>query len=225
MRVLVAEDKPRMSAMLRRALEREGYQVSVANDGEQALNLGLLGGIDAMILNVVLPYRDGFDVIRTLREAKQMIPTIMVTVRDDMSDVIRGLDLGADDYLAKPFPLGILLVRVRALVRPDPVSYVEDLVFENVTLDRRAHELRRGQRRVGRTRTEFALLEVLIRRAGSMVPHQVLVDADWGGAAEVNDATLYVFIRALRAKLSNPEETQLLHTVRGIGYTLRSEAA
>jgi DNA-binding response OmpR family regulator len=225
MRVLIAEDKPRMAAMLRRALEREGYQVSVANDGEQALHLGMLGGMDAMILDVMLPYRDGFEVIHMLRQAKHMIPTIMVTARDDMSDVVRGLDLGADDYLTKPFPLAILLARVRALVRRGPVSYPEDLVFEDVTLDSRTHELRRGQRRAALTRTEFALLEVLMRRAGSVVPHQVLVDAGWGGAAEVNDATLYVFIRGLRAKLSTPDKTQLLHTVRGIGYTLRSEAA
>ncbi len=225
MRVLIAEDKPRMAAMLRRALEREGYHVSIANDGEQALNLGMLGGMDAMILDVMLPYRDGFEVIQLLRQAKQMIPTIMVTARDDMSDVVRGLDLGADDYLTKPFPLAILLARVRALVRRGPVSYPEDLVFEDVTLERRTHELRRGQRRAALTRTEFALLEVLMRRAGSVVPHQVLVDAGWGGAAEVNDATLYVFIRSLRAKLSTPDETQLLHTVRGIGYTLRSDPA
>jgi DNA-binding response OmpR family regulator len=223
MRVLVAEDKPRMAAMLRRALEREGYSVSVAQDGEQALSMGMLGGLDAMILDVMLPYRDGFEVIRKLREAKQMIPTIMVTARDAMSDVVRGLDLGADDYLTKPFRLAILLARVRALTRRGPTIYADDLQFEDVLLERRTHELHRGDRRVTLTRTEFALLEVLMRRAGSIVPHQVLVDAGWGGAAEIGDSTLYVFIGALRAKLTSEPEPQVLHTVRGIGYTLRSD--
>lgn len=224
MRVLIAEDKPRMAAMLQRALEREGYLVSVAYDGEQALSMGMLGGLDAMILDVMLPHRDGFEVIRTLREAKQMIPTIMVTARDAMSDVVRGLDLGADDYLTKPFSLAILLARVRALTRRGPAVYAEDLRFEDVSLERRTHELQRGERRVTLTRTEYALLEILMRRAGAIVPHQALVEAGWGGGAEVSDSTLYVFIRSLRAKLSTGSEQQLLHTVRGIGYTLRREA-
>lgn len=221
MRVLIAEDKPRMAALVQRALEREGYLVSVAHDGEQALCLGMLGGLDAMILDVMLPYRDGFEVIRTLRQAKQMIPTIMVTARDAMSDVVRGLDLGADDYLTKPFRLAILLARVRALTRRGPAMYDEDLRFEDVILGRRTHELQRGEQRATLTRTEFALLEILMRRAGAIVPHQALVDAGWGGAAEVTDNTLYVFMSGLRAKLNALAERPLLHTVRGIGYTLR----
>lgn len=224
MRVLIAEDKPRMAAVLQRALKREGYLVSVAHDGEQALSMGMLGGIDAMILDVILPRRDGFDVIRTLREAKQKIPTIIVSARDTMSDVVRGLDLGADDYLTKPFPLAILLARVRALTRRGPAIYDEDLRFDDVVLERRTHELQRGDRRETLTRTEYALLEILMRRAGSIVAHQTLVDAGWGGGAEVSDSTLYVFIRSLRAKLSTTAERKLLHTVRGIGYTLRGEA-
>jgi DNA-binding response OmpR family regulator len=213
-----------MAAILRRALEREGYLVSVAKDGEEALSMGMLGGVDAMVLDVMLPHRDGFDVIRALREAKQMIPTIIVSARDAMRDIVRGLDLGADDYLTRPFPLPILLARVRALTRRGPAIYEEDLRYEDVLLERRTHELHRGERRVTLTRTEFALVEVLMRRAGSIVPHQVLVDAGWGGGAEVSDNTLYVFIRALRSKLSTNTEPQLLHTVRGIGYSLRSDA-
>jgi DNA-binding response OmpR family regulator len=221
MRVLIAEDKPRMAALVQRALEREGYLVSVAHDGEQALCLGMLGGLDAMILDVMLPYRDGFEVIRALRQAKQMIPTIMVTARDAMSDVVRGLDLGADDYLTKPFRLAILLARVRALTRRGPAMYDDNLRFEDVILGRRTHELQRGEQRATLTRTEFALLEILMRRAGAIVPHQALVDAGWGGDAEVTDNTLYVFMSGLRAKLNALAERPLLHTVRGIGYTLR----
>jgi DNA-binding response OmpR family regulator len=223
MRVLIAEDKPRMAGLLQRALQREGYLVSVACDGEQALTMGMSGGLDILVLDVMLPGRDGFDVIKHLRAAKQMIPTIMVTARDSMSDMIRGLDLGADDYLTKPFALDVLLARVRALARRGPATYPDDLQFADVVLNRRTHEMERGGRRVALTRTEFALLEVLMRRAGSIAPREVLAEAGWGGGADVSDSTLYVFIRALRLKLSGPGESQLLHTVRGIGYTLRVE--
>jgi DNA-binding response OmpR family regulator len=172
MRVLIAEDKPRMAGLLQRALQREGYFVSVACDGEQALTMGMSGGLDILVLDVMLPGRDGFDVIKHLRAAKQMIPTIMVTARDSMSDMIRGLDLGADDYLTKPFSLDVLLARVRALARRGPATYPDDLQFADVILNRRTHEMERGSRRVALTRTEYALLEVLMRRAGSIAPRR-----------------------------------------------------
>ncbi len=224
MRVLVAEDKPRMARLLQRALQSEGYAVTLAFDGEQALSLGMSGGIDVMVLDVMLPRRDGFDVIKNLRAAKQTIPTIMVTARDTMADVVRGLDSGADDYLTKPFALDILLARVRALSRRGPATYAADLEFEDLLLNSRTHELQRHDRVVSLTRTEYALLEVLMRRAGCIVPRDALVEAGWGGDAEVSDGTLYVFIRALRAKIAQPGERQFLHTARGIGYTLRTEA-
>jgi DNA-binding response OmpR family regulator len=212
-----------MAGVLRRALQREGYVVSVASDGVQALNMGLLGGLDILVLDVMMPRLDGFDVVRHLRAAKQMMPTILVTARDGMSDIVRGLDSGADDYLTKPFPLDVLLARMRALARRGPATYPDDLQFEDLVLNRRTHELERGGRRVPLTRTEYLLLEVLMRRAGSIAPREVLAEAGWGGA-DVNDSTMYVFIRALRAKVAGPGERQLLHTVRGIGYTLRTEA-
>jgi DNA-binding response OmpR family regulator len=224
MRVLVAEDKPRMARFLQRALQTEGYAVELAFDGEQALCMGLNGGMDLLILDVMLPRRDGFDVIRNLRAAKQMLPTIMLTARDAMSDIVRGLDLGADDYLTKPFALDVLLARVRALTRRGPAAYPQDLQFEDLTLNSRTHELRRGRRSVSLTRTEYALLEMLMRRAGCIVSRDALVEAGWGGSAEVSDGTLYVFIRGLRAKIAAGGEPQLLYTARGVGYTLRADA-
>ena len=224
MRVLIAEDKPRMAGLLQRALRREGYAVTLAFDGEQALAIGMLGGLDVLILDVMLPRRDGFDVIKSLRAAKQMTPAIMVTARDAMADIVRGLDAGADDYLTKPFLLDVLLARVRALARRGPVTYPDDLSYEDLHLDRRTHDLQRGNRRVALTRTEYALMEVLMRRNGCIVPREVLVEAGWGGDADVSDSTLYVFIRALRAKITQPGEPQLLHTARGVGYALRVEA-
>jgi DNA-binding response OmpR family regulator len=222
-RILIAEDKPRMAGLLQRTFQREGYLVALASDGEQALKMGMMGGLDVLVLDVMLPGRDGFDVIRNLRAARCSTPAIMVTARDSMADIINGLDAGADDYLTKPFALDVLLARVRALSRRCPVSLPEDLRFEDLVLNRRSHEMERGGRLVPLTRTEFALLEVLIRRAGFLVPRNVLLEAGWGADSEVGDGTLYVFIRSLRAKITQPGERQLLQTVRGVGYMLRSE--
>jgi DNA-binding response OmpR family regulator len=223
MRVLVAEDKPRMARLLQRTLQNEGYSVALAFDGEEALSIGISGGLDVIVLDVMLPGRDGFDVIRNLRAAKSMVPTIMVTARDAMSDIVRGLDSGADDYLTKPFALDVLLARIRALSRRGPAAYPADLQFQDLVLKTRTHEMQRGDRVLPLTRTEYGILEVMIRRAGCVVPRGVLVEAGWGGGAEVSDNTLYVFIRSLRNKIGC--EPQLLHTVRGVGYSLRAEPA
>ena len=148
----------------------------------------------------------------------------MVTARDAMADVVKGLDSGADDYLTKPFSLDVLFARIRALSRRGPIAYREELKFEDLKLNSRTHELQRGARTTSLTRTEFALLEVLMRRAGSIVPRDVLAEAGWGLGGDVNDSTLYVFMRALRTKIANAGELQLLHTARGVGYTLRTPA-
>lgn len=213
-----------MARFLQRALQSEGYSVELASDGEQALSIGLSGAVDLMVLDVMMPRRDGFDVIRNLRAAKQMLPTLILSARDAGCDIIRGLDLGADDYLTKPFALDVMLARVRALTRRGPVTYGSDLQFEDLVLNNRTHELRRDGRTVTLTRTEYALMETLMRRAGCIVPRDALVEAGWSSTTEVSDGTLYVFIRSLRAKIAVPGERQLLHTARGVGYALRAEA-
>jgi DNA-binding response OmpR family regulator len=212
-----------MARLLQRTLQSEGYSVALAFDGEEALKIGMAGGLDVIVLDVMLPGRDGFDVISNLRAAKSMVPTIMVTARDAMSDVIRGLDSGADDYLTKPFTLDVLLARIRALARRGPETYPADLRFQDLLLKTRTHEMQRGDRIHPLTRTEYGILEVMVRRAGCVVPREVLIEAGWGGGAEVSDNTLYVFIRSLRNKIGNAP--QLLHTVRGVGYSLRAEEA
>jgi DNA-binding response OmpR family regulator len=220
-RVLVVEDRPRMARLLERALKSEGHSVVLAFDGEQALVSGRSQDLDVILLDVMLPRMDGFAVIRNLRAEKLTTPTIMVTARDAMSDIVRGLDLGADDYLTKPFTLDVLLARIRAVARRGPVVHSDDLQFEDLKLNSRTHELSRNGRTAPLTRTEFALLEKLMRNAGSIVPRNVLVEAGWGHCAEVNDSTLYVFVRVLRNKIKALGENQLLHTVRGVGYTIR----
>ena len=224
MRILVVEDDRQTAVSIRQGLREEGFSVDLVADGEEAVAAAMTTPFDVIVLDVMLPRRSGFEVIRSLRAAKLTVPTIMVTARDAMSDIVRGLDSGADDYLTKPFALDVLLARVRALSRRSPNAYMADLQFEDLTLNSRTHELARAGRLAALTRTEYALLEILMRRAGSIVPREALTEAGWGGGAEVSDSTLYVFMCALRAKIAQGEERQLLHTARGVGYTLRTEA-
>ena len=218
MKVLVAEDKPAMADLLSRALHREGHSVLLACDGNEALEFGRSAGCDVILLDLMLPCVDGYTVIRTLRAERCSTPTLVVSARDAMSDIIRGLDSGADDYLTKPFSLDELLARVRALSRRLPVSAPLNLAFEDLILDVDTHELHRHGRIVQLSRTEFALMDLLMRRAGSIVTRDALIEAGWGFGADVNEGTLYVFIRMLRAKIGDP---QLLHTARSVGYVLQ----
>jgi DNA-binding response OmpR family regulator len=219
MRVLVAEDKPAMANLLTRALRREGHSVQVAYDGHEALDLGRCDDNDVILLDLMLPRMDGFTVIRTLRTEHICTPTLIVSARDAMSDIVLGLDSGADDYLTKPFALDVLLARIRALSRRLPVSAPANLVFHDIMLNANTHSLHRNGRVSSLTRTEYALMDLLMRRAGSIVTHDALIEAGWGLGAEVNEGTLYVFIRMLRTKIG---ETQLLQTVRSVGYALRA---
>jgi DNA-binding response OmpR family regulator len=221
MKVLVVEDRPRMARLLERALQSEGHSVTLAFDGQQAMNYGRSQNLDVILLDVMLPVADGFTVIQNLRAERLATPIIMVTARDAMADIVRGLDLGADDYLTKPFSLDVLLARIRAVSRRGLATQSENLEFEDLQLNNRTHELLRKGRTAALTRTEYALLEKLMRNAGSIVPRDVLVEAGWGVGAEVNDSTLYVFVRSIRNKIAVGGEAQLLHTARGIGYTLR----
>jgi len=224
MHVLVVEDKRSLAGHLGRALESEGYRVTLAYDGEEALRLGKTDAYDVMLLDVMLPRIDGFTVIRKLREERMRTQAIIVSARDTMQDVVHGLDAGADDYLTKPFALDVLLAKVRAAARRVPVRAPQTLQFEDLILRPQQFELQRGERIATLTRTECALLGVLMRRARSVVPHAVLIDEGWSGDADGSYDSLYVFIRALRSKITHPGEIEILHTVRGVGYSLRSDS-
>jgi len=223
MHVLVVEDKRSLAGHLGRALEGEGYSVTLAYDGEEALRLGKTDNFDVMILDVMLPRLDGFTVIRKMREVRLSTQAIIVSARDSLRDVIHGLDAGADDYLTKPFALDVLLAKVRAAARRVPARTPQALKYEDLTLCSHRYEMQRGSRTESLTRTECALLAVLMRRAQTVVPHSVLIDEGWSGEADVSFDSLYVFIRALRSKITQPGETQLLHTIRGVGYSLRTQ--
>ena len=221
MQILVVEDRPRMARLLDRALRRDGHTVTLALDGEQAVEYGRSPHLDVILLDVTLPVIDGFTVLSTLRTERFTTPTIMLTARDSMEDIVRGLDLGADDYLTKPFSLANLLARIRAVSRRRPVIQTERLEFRDLALDRATHQLCRLGRSMPLSRIEFALMEKLLRNAGMVVTKDVLVEAAWGLGADVSDTSLYVYMRALRNKIASDGEKQLLHTIRGVGYTLR----
>ncbi|HEY4378701.1 MAG TPA: response regulator transcription factor [Acidobacteriaceae bacterium] len=224
MRILIVEDKKSLAGHLGRALESEGHDVTLAYDGEQGLRLGMTNQFDLLLLDVMLPRKDGFSVIRKMREDRLHTQTIIASARDSMEDVVHGLDAGADDYLTKPFPLDVLLAKVRAAERRLPIQLPQEVNFCDLTLRPHRYELQRGDRIEVLTRTECALLEILMRRANMVVSHGVLIDEGWHGESDVSSDSLYFFIRALRAKITHAGEAELLHTVRGVGYSLRSAA-
>ncbi len=195
----------------------------MAYDGERAFKLALTAEFDVILLDVMLPCMDGLTVLKRLRDSRLNTPVIIVSARDAAPDIVRGLDAGADDYLTKPFELDILLARVRAVSRRAPGSQPADLVFRDLKLRPTTYQMQRGDRTVALTRTEYVLLETLIRRAGTVVPREVLIEEGWGLGSDVSDANLYFFVRALRSKITGPGEEELLHTVRGVGYSIRSQ--
>jgi DNA-binding response OmpR family regulator len=225
MRILVVEDAPRMAELLRQGLSEEGHVVTVALEGREGLSLAEAGAFDLLILDVMLPGIDGCAMVRRLRAQRNQTPILMLTARDSPSDIVEGLNLGADDYLTKPFSFEVLLARVRAVARRGPIPRPVHFKLGNLTMDQGAREVRRGNRQIVLTRTEYAILEVLMRNAGRVVTRDTLIDSVWGGDSDIEKNTLDAFVRLLRAKVEAPGEMKLIHTLRGVGYCLRAEEA
>jgi DNA-binding response OmpR family regulator len=225
MRVLLVEDDPKMAQVLRRGLADEGYEVFVAGDGLEGLEMADACPMDCIVLDVMLPRIDGFEVVRRLRAKGSAAPILMVTARDTPADVIAGLDHGADDYLTKPFYFEVLLARMRAIIRRGAAPRPAQLRVADLVVDPATRAVVRRGRTIALTRTEYRLLDGLIRRSGMVVPREVLIEDVWGFHGEVEDNTLDAFIRLLRGKIDSAFETKLIHTVRGVGYCLRDESA
>jgi DNA-binding response OmpR family regulator len=223
MQVLVVEDERRMAELLRRGLEEEGHKVVLAPDGREGLAIAESYPFDVIVLDVMLPGIDGFTVAKRLRGAHNQTPILMLTARDATPDVIEGLNLGADDYLVKPFSFEVLLARLRAVSRRGPIPQPVTLQVMDLSLNPASREVMRGARLVPLTRTEYCLLELLMRRAGRVVPRENLIEAVWGFDSEVRNNTLDAFIRLLRDKVDAVGESKLIHTVRGVGYCVRAE--
>jgi two-component system response regulator MprA len=222
-RILVVDDDPSLRDALERAIRLAGHQVAFAVDGLEALRVLESADHDLVVLDLGLPLVDGVDVCRTIRERGDRTPVLMLTARDAIRDRVLGLDAGADDYLVKPFALDELLARIRALVRRTAAAPPDHRVleFEDLLLDPRTMQVRRGDREVELTRTEFMLLELFMRNPRAVLTRSVIFERVWGFDFGSSSNSLDVYMSYLRKKLEAAGETRLIHTVRGVGYALR----
>lgn len=221
MRVLVVDDEPAVRQALDRALRFEGYETETAEDGSAALVAHAERPADAIVLDVAMPKLDGLEVCRRLRKAGDATPVLMLTARAAVNERVEGLDAGADDYVVKPFALEELLARIRALLRRSAPSDDEVLRYSDLSLDPGTREVFRGARRIELTRTEFLLLELLLRNPRQVLPREIIFDRVWGYDFGANSNSLEVYIGYLRRKTEADGEPRLIHTVRGVGYVLR----
>ena len=224
MHILIVEDEPEMAGLLTRGLEEESCQVSVARDGRAALELSSAQAFDVILLDVMLPKMDGLEVARELRGREEETPVLMLTARDALGDLGKGLDAGADDYLTKPFSFVELLARMRALVRRQQFRRKNVLEADDLVLDLTSRRSFRAGKEIYLSLTEFRLVEILARNAGRIVSrHEILANV-WGTGREVSENTLDAFVRLLRKKIDDGAEHKLIHTHRGFGYSLGSAA-
>jgi DNA-binding response OmpR family regulator len=216
----VVEDDPELARVLVQGLEEEAYRVNVARDGAAALELSKTESFDVVLLDVMLPGADGCEVARQLRSRREDVGVLMLTARDTLPDVVKGLDAGADDYLTKPFSFQELLARIRAVGRrsaPRPKNVLE---FADVVLETHTFRAFRAGRALNLTFTEFRLLELLVRNHGRVVPRPAIVEALWGQRREVTENTLDAFVRLLRRKIEDYGNAKLIETHRGVGYSI-----
>jgi DNA-binding response OmpR family regulator len=223
MHILIIEDEPKIAGLLRQALMEDGYHVVVAHDGRQGLELARLPHFELLVLDLMLPGMDGFQIARTLRAEGNRIPMLVVTARDTDRDIVHGLNVGADDYVTKPFSFDVLLARIRAISRRGPIASpvchrLADLVINTAT-----RQVKRGPRKVLLTDREYRLLELLAKRSPDALSRDRIIDAVWGFDTEVSGNNLEAFVHLLGSKLEHPGESKLIRTIRGVGYTLREE--
>jgi len=220
MRILLVEDEPNAARMLAKGLREHTYAVDVASDGASAIYQASVNDYDLVILDVMLPLKDGFEVCRELRAEGLTIPILMLTARDAVQDRIAGLDSGADDYLTKPFDFHELLARLRALLRRGPALRSETIEIADLSIDTRARQVRRGGRQIELTAKEYALLEYLARRAGEVVSRAEIAEHVWEENFDPFSNLIEVYVQRLRRKIDEGYALKLLRTRRGEGYVL-----
>lgn len=220
-RIVVIDDDPSVTSLLKRGLSYEGYEVHTAPNGKEGLDLAREMAPSLVILDVMMPGIDGFEVCRRLRGADPSLPIVMLTARDATTDQVAGLETGADDYVVKPFAFDVLLARVRARLRRSETVGGEKLSFSDLVLDTGTHTARRGQREIELTTTEYTLLLEFMRHPMQVLSKGQLMEKVWGYDFDGNHNVLEVYVRYLRNKLEAGGEARLIHTVRGAGYLLR----
>jgi len=223
MRILLIEDKKKTAAFLAKGLREDGYEVDVAHDGEAGARLAQETPHDLLIVDVMLPKKDGWTVVSELRTARLRTPILFLTARDSVRDRVKGLELGADDYLVKPFAFSELIARVRSLLRRSPAQHPESLQIEDLDIDTQRHKATRSGAALNLTSKEFLLLAHLVRHTGQVVSRSEIAEHVWGINFATNTNVVDVMVRRLRAKVDDPFKTKLIQTVRGAGYVLKPE--
>ena len=220
MRLLVVEDEAKTATYLKKGLRESGFDVQIAQDGDQGLFMALEGTFDLIILDVMLPRRSGWSLLEELRQKAQTTPVLFLTARDTVPDRVKGLDLGADDYLVKPFAFSELLARVWTLLRRPQARSAEMLAVADLELDPHRSDARRNGAMLGLTRQEFLLLSLLVRRRGEVLSRSFIAEQVWDMNFDTETNAVDVAVRRLRRKVDDPFEQKLIHTVRGLGYRL-----
>lgn len=222
MKILVVEDELRLAEALSQIMQEQKYQVDVANDGNDGLDYALYGDYDVIVLDVMLPGKDGFEVVRALRAAKVQTPVIMLTARDDVRDKIRGLDKGADDYMTKPFVPEELLARIRALSRRQGEVLLEEISMEDLTLSLSTNDLLCGAKSIHLAFKEFEIMKILLSNQKTIVSKEMLISKVWGDDSDAEDNNVEAYISFLRKKLSFLGSCVQISTIRKVGYRLES---
>ena len=222
MKILVVEDELRLAEALQQIMQEQKYQVDVANDGNDGLDYALYGDYDVIVLDVMLPGKDGFEIVRALRAAKIKTPVIMLTARDDVRDKIRGLDKGADDYMTKPFVPEELLARIRALSRRQGEVLLEEISMEDLTLSLSTNDLLCGAKSIHLAFKEFEIMKILLSNQKAIVSKEMLISKVWGDDSDAEDNNVEAYISFLRKKLSFLGSSVQISTIRKVGYRLES---
>ena len=222
MKILVVEDELRLAEALSQIMQEQKYQVDVANDGNDGLDYALYGDYDVIVLDVMLPGKDGFEIVRALRAAKVKTPVIMLTARDDVRDKIRGLDKGADDYMTKPFVPEELLARIRALSRRQGEVLLEEISMEDLTLSLSTNDLLCGAKSIHLAFKEFEIMKILLSNQKTIVSKEMLISKVWGDDSDAEDNNVEAYISFLRKKLSFLGSRVQISTIRKVGYRLES---
>jgi len=223
MKLLIVEDEVRMADLLRKGLMEEGHMATCAADGAEGFALARSYEFDVIILDIMMPKLSGYELAKRLRAERVRTPILMLTARDSVPDIVKGLDLGADDYMTKPFSFEELVARLRAVKRRALVAQDPNLRVSDLVLDPASREVLRGEARISLTRTEYNLLERLMYRAGKVVSRRSLIESVWGFDRDIEENTLDAFMHLLRNKIDLPGREKLIHTVRGVGYMIRPD--